>query len=75
MQIAPNKTLDWEAQSVLRFSVIARDSPKSSLDAKTSSAMVVVDVLDVNDNAPKFVLDEYMGKKLFLKTNVFYKFY
>lgn len=52
--IAPGQTLDREKQSVLKLSVIAEDSPGKTADAKRGYAEVIVDVLDVNDNAPQF---------------------
>ncbi|XP_012262137.2 cadherin-23 isoform X2 [Athalia rosae] len=57
--IAANTTLDRERQSVLRFYVVAMDMPQGGAEQKSSRALVTVDILDVNDNAPSFPLDSY----------------
>ncbi|XP_046625369.1 cadherin-23 isoform X1 [Neodiprion virginianus] len=57
--IAANTTLDRERQSVLRFYVIATDMPQGGAEQKTSRALVTVDILDVNDNAPSFPQESY----------------
>nr|CAD7590794.1 unnamed protein product [Timema genevievae] len=54
IQIAPNTTLDREKQSTLNFVVIAIDTPQGGVNQRKSIAMVRVEVLDVNDNAPQF---------------------
>nr|CAD7397956.1 unnamed protein product [Timema cristinae] len=54
IQIAPNTTLDREKQSTLNFVVIAIDTPQGGVNQRKSTAMVRVEVLDVNDNAPQF---------------------
>ncbi|XP_015601930.1 cadherin-23 [Cephus cinctus] len=59
VKIAPNTTLDRERQSVLRFYAVASDMPQGGADQKTSRALVTVDILDVNDNAPTFPQDSY----------------
>ena len=40
---------------------IASDIPDGGVDQKTARALVTVDVLDVNDNAPLFPQDSYTG--------------
>ena len=59
IQIARNTTLDRERQSVLRFYVVASDMPQGGAEQRTTRALVTVDVLDVNDNAPSFPQDSY----------------
>lgn len=59
IKIASNTTLDRERQSVLRFYVVASDMPQGGAEQKTTRALVTVDVLDVNDNAPSFPQDSY----------------
>ncbi|XP_055535431.1 cadherin-23 [Wyeomyia smithii] len=57
--IAKGQSLDREKQSVLKLSVIAEDMPGKASDAKRGYAEVIVDVLDVNDNAPIFGQKSY----------------
>lgn len=59
ISIAKGQILDREKQSVLKILVIARDSPGKAADAKRGYAEVIVDVLDVNDNAPIFGQKSY----------------
>ncbi|KAL6429278.1 hypothetical protein ACFW04_008175 [Cataglyphis niger] len=59
IQIAVNTTLDRERQSVLRFYVVASDMPQGGADQRSSRALVTIDVLDVNDNAPSFEQESY----------------
>ncbi|XP_001607435.2 cadherin-23 [Nasonia vitripennis] len=59
IRIAPNTTLDRERQSVLRMYAIASDMPEGGAEQRTARALVTVDVLDVNDNAPMFPQDSY----------------
>ncbi|KAL4713625.1 hypothetical protein ACJJTC_017666 [Scirpophaga incertulas] len=54
IQVALNKSLDRERQSVLRFEVEAYDIPKGGADRLKSTALILVDVLDVDDNTPTF---------------------
>lgn len=54
IRVAHNQTLDREKQSVLRFTVTAEDAPGRPTETRRSTADVVIDVLDVNDNAPVF---------------------
>ncbi|XP_076162482.1 cadherin 74A [Ptiloglossa arizonensis] len=59
IQIATNTTLDREKQSVLRFYVVASDIPQGGAEQRSTRALVTVDVLDVNDNAPTFEQESY----------------
>ncbi|XP_055628070.1 protocadherin-like wing polarity protein stan [Toxorhynchites rutilus septentrionalis] len=59
ISIAKGQVLDREKQSVLKIVVIAKDSPGKTTDARRGYAEVVVDVLDVNDNAPIFGQKSY----------------
>nr|XP_003700747.1 PREDICTED: cadherin EGF LAG seven-pass G-type receptor 2 [Megachile rotundata]XP_012134616.1 PREDICTED: cadherin EGF LAG seven-pass G-type receptor 2 [Megachile rotundata] len=59
IQIAANTTLDRERQSVLRFYVVASDMPQGGAEQRSTRALVTVDVLDVNDNAPVFDQELY----------------
>lgn len=43
----------------MKFSAVATDTPNGGPLAKTSSADVIIDVLDVNDNAPQFLSKVY----------------
>ncbi|KAG7299357.1 hypothetical protein JYU34_016291 [Plutella xylostella] len=54
IQIAPNKTLDRERQSVMRLELIAMDTPNGGSDRLKSSSIIFIDVLDVDDNTPAF---------------------
>ncbi|XP_017888603.1 cadherin-23 [Ceratina calcarata] len=59
IKIAANTTLDREKQSVLRFYVVASDMPQGGAEQRSTRALVTVDVLDVNDNAPTFDQESY----------------
>ncbi|XP_058795727.1 cadherin EGF LAG seven-pass G-type receptor 3 [Phymastichus coffea] len=59
IRIAPNMTLDRERQSVLRMYAIAADTPGGGAAQRTARALIAVDVLDVNDNAPMFPQKSY----------------
>ncbi|KAF7997629.1 hypothetical protein HCN44_006200 [Aphidius gifuensis] len=59
ISIANDVKLDREHQSVLRFYVIASDMPQGGAEQRTTRALVTVNVLDVNDNAPNFPQDSY----------------
>ncbi|XP_045446649.1 cadherin-23 [Melitaea cinxia] len=54
IKVAPNKTLDRERQSVLRLEVEAFDTPQGGGERLKSTATVLIDVLDVDDNTPAF---------------------
>lgn len=59
IQIGTNQTLDREKQSVIRLQVTAEDAPGKPSETRKSTAEVIVTVLDVNDNAPKFMQPSY----------------
>ncbi|XP_043475497.1 cadherin-23 [Leptopilina heterotoma] len=59
VQIVQNSSLDREKQSVVRFYIIASDMPEGGVEQKTTRALVTVDILDVNDNAPSFLQNSY----------------
>lgn len=62
LQVAQNKSLDRERQSVLRLEVQAADTPKGGQEQLKAFASILIDVLDVNDNAPQFDKPQYTGK-------------
>ena len=51
-------TLDYEAVTMYNFTVEASDDGNPML---TSSISVTIDVVDVNDNAPMFLVDFSQG--------------
>ncbi|XP_055687294.1 cadherin-23 [Lutzomyia longipalpis] len=57
--VAQNQTIDREKQSVLKFVVQAEDAPGKPSESRKSTSDVVIDVLDVNDNAPMFPMKVY----------------
>ncbi|PZC83942.1 hypothetical protein B5X24_HaOG206691 [Helicoverpa armigera] len=59
IQVAENKTLDRERQSVLRLEIEASDTPSGGADKLKTTATILVDVLDVDDNAPEFEKNVY----------------
>ncbi|KAL2722130.1 protocadherin-like wing polarity protein stan isoform X1 [Vespula maculifrons] len=59
IQITANTTLDRERQSVLRFYVVASDMPQGGAEQRSTRALVTIDILDVNDNAPVFPQESY----------------
>lgn len=59
LKVRQNMTLDRERQSVLVLEVEARDTPAGGQQQLKSSAKILIDVLDVNDNAPHFDKDHY----------------
>ncbi|XP_063531882.1 cadherin-23 [Cydia strobilella] len=54
IKLAPNKTLDRERQSVLRLEIEAVDMPEGGAERLKTTATILIDVLDVDDNAPTF---------------------
>ncbi|XP_047515658.1 cadherin-23 [Pieris napi] len=54
LQVAPNKSLDRERQSVLRLEIEAFDCPAGGSERLKSTAVILLDVLDVDDNSPAF---------------------
>lgn len=59
IQVAPNQTLDREKQSSLRLVVIAEDALGKPTEKRKTAVEVMIDILDVNDNAPQFPLKSY----------------
>lgn len=59
--MAENKTLDREQQSVLRLEVEAADTPKGGSERIKTTANILIDVLDVDDNTPTFEKNVYTG--------------
>ncbi|XP_033335314.2 cadherin 74A [Megalopta genalis] len=59
IQINVNTSLDREKQSVLRFYAVASDMPQGGAEQRSTRALVTIDVLDVNDNAPTFEQEAY----------------
>ena len=59
IRLAPNVSLDREKQTTYTFTVIATDQPQGSEEQKRSSALVTVEVSDINDNAPSFTQSSY----------------
>ncbi|XP_070494012.1 cadherin-87A [Chironomus tepperi] len=55
IRLAKNQSLDREKLSVVNFHIIATDSYGKPLTVKKSTANVTIDVLDINDCAPKFL--------------------
>lgn len=64
LQVAENKTLDREQQSVLRLEIEAADTPKGGSEKLKATANILIDVLDVDDNAPTFDKKVYIGNKI-----------
>lgn len=58
-QIANDTSLDREWQSTLRFYAVASDLPQGGAEQRSARALVTVNVLDVNDNAPSFSQASY----------------
>lgn len=52
--IAPNQTIDRERTPLIKLKVKAVDAPGMPTDSKTGTANLFIDVLDINDNPPKF---------------------
>lgn len=57
--------MDRERQSVLRLEVEAIDTPQGEQDQLKTTATILIDVLDVNDNAPLFEKKTYTGMVFF----------
>uniref|UniRef100_A0A3B5L420 Cadherin domain-containing protein n=1 Tax=Xiphophorus couchianus TaxID=32473 RepID=A0A3B5L420_9TELE len=56
-----NKELDRESQSSYNLTVTAKDCAQPATSQLTSTARVVVEVEDINDNAPFFVSAQHAG--------------
>lgn len=59
IQIAPNQTLDREKHAVIRLTVTAEDAPGKPTETRKSTSELIINVLDVNDNAPTFMHKTY----------------
>lgn len=59
IRIAPNQTLDREKYPIVRLIVIAEDSPGKPSESRKSSADVIIEILDINDNPPIFPSKSY----------------
>lgn len=57
--VAPHRSLDREKHSILKFQVQAEDASTQPNESRKTLAEVIVNILDINDNAPQFVLDSY----------------
>ncbi|XP_030385900.1 cadherin-23 [Scaptodrosophila lebanonensis] len=57
--VARNQTIDRERTPRIRLQVKAEDSPGKPTDSKQSVVELLIDVLDVNDNAPEFGQKKY----------------
>ncbi|XP_068148728.1 cadherin-87A [Drosophila tropicalis] len=57
--VARHQQIDRERTPHIRLQVKAEDSPGKPTDAKQSVVELLIDVLDVNDNAPEFVQKKY----------------
>lgn len=59
IRVAPNQTLDREKQSSMKLIVIAEDALGKPTEKRKTAVEVIIDILDVNDNAPQFPLTSY----------------
>ncbi|RZF46512.1 hypothetical protein LSTR_LSTR009294 [Laodelphax striatellus] len=59
IKVSGNGTIDRERQSVLRFVAIATDTPNGGANQRRSTVPIIIEVEDVNDNAPQFSVDQY----------------
>jgi len=57
--VARNQSIDRERTPHIRLQVKAEDSPGKPTDAKQSVVELLIDILDVNDNAPEFTKKVY----------------
>ncbi|XP_077753695.1 LOW QUALITY PROTEIN: protocadherin beta-15-like [Canis aureus] len=58
-ELVLDKALDREEQTELRLTLLAVDG---GVPPKTGTALVLIDVLDINDNAPEFVQPLYRAQ-------------
>ncbi|XP_063269578.1 protocadherin beta-15-like [Prinia subflava] len=61
LELVLEKPLDREEQAEVDFTVIAEDGGSPP---RTGTAQVKIVILDVNDNAPTFTQEEYIGRVL-----------
>lgn len=59
ISIAPTANIDREQNSLIKFQVQAEDAPTQPNESRRTLADVIVNVLDVNDNAPQFQMKSY----------------
>lgn len=59
IKVSGNGTIDREKESVLRLVATASDTPQGGLNQRKSSVPVIIEVDDLNDNAPEFSASEY----------------
>lgn len=57
--IAPNKSLDREQHEVIKFQVQAEDATTQPTESRKTVADVILNILDINDNAPQFDAKTY----------------
>ncbi|XP_063269577.1 protocadherin beta-4-like [Prinia subflava] len=61
LELVLEKPLDREEQAEMDFTIIAEDGGSPP---RTGTAQVKIVILDVNDNAPTFTQEEYIGRVL-----------
>ncbi|KAL1131312.1 hypothetical protein AAG570_010930 [Ranatra chinensis] len=59
IRVSGNGSIDREKIPMLRFLAIASDTPQGGVNQKKTSVPVLIEVEDVNDNAPMFNAAEY----------------
>ncbi|XP_059471449.1 cadherin-23 [Neocloeon triangulifer] len=59
VSIAKGAALDRETQPILSFYAVAVDTPNGGPEQRKSTAHIEIEVLDVNDNPPKFEKSSY----------------
>lgn len=74
-QVAENKTLDRERQSVLRLEIEAADTPSGGADKLKTTATILVDVLDVDDNSPEFEKSVYTGETTYMSLDKYFLYF
>lgn len=55
IKVAEGQTLDREKQSMVKLTGVAKDSFGKVASAAKTTTSILIELLDVNDNAPKFV--------------------
>ena len=66
-EIVSTKLLDYETVSTYQLTVHATDQPSSGKDAsKTAKTTLSISLLDVNDNAPQFNIDDSQSCRKFI---------
>ncbi|CAB3373854.1 Hypothetical predicted protein [Cloeon dipterum] len=59
ISVAKGAILDRETQPQLNFYAVAVDTPNGGPEQRKSTTHIEIDVLDVNDNPPKFEMPQY----------------